>query len=251
MKLIFLPFFSLTFHAISLFGFNYDGFYLNDTIFLNDPNHQKILRTNFQKQVDQINSIEFSPSLSALLHHIPITAVRIMSPMGKTVTDWRARYHPLKTPLPISGSIELNTVYYSNSNYNPTYSNSLLHEFMHAIHDIYIPAGMMSPKIIGFYTDAKKYGCYGYSDKLALIKNRSSFPHKEYLFYNPQEFFACTASTFLLGTSIRHPFLREEIENEQPEYFAFLQKLFDPNASIEDSNFNPINNWYHLEHSTY
>ena len=43
---------------------------------------------------------------------------------------------------------------------------------------------------------------------------------------NPAEFFAVTASCYLNGTVARDPYTREAIRERQPDYYAYLSRLF-------------------------
>ncbi len=256
MKSLLLFFFIVIFHTVTLLGFDYAGFNLDDTLLQNNPTAREILRQHFRKQVDVVNSIPFPSYLCNLLHQISITGVitylNTDSSTGTKIdSHFTARYYPLV--IFFKGSyIELNASLCSNP--SPMADTTLLHEFMHGIHDIYISGGYLNTQIIKFYNDAKQRHCYGYSDALAScsgIYSLTPYPHTEYLFTNSKEFFACTAVSYLYGKSNMHPFSREEIQEEQPEYEAFLQELFDPNTSLEHSEFNALNHWHHLESSAY
>ncbi|MBM3857496.1 MAG: hypothetical protein FJ390_05985 [Verrucomicrobia bacterium] len=240
---------------MNLFGFEYGGFYLDDTIFQNDSVHQKTLRATFQKQVEVVNSIEFSPTLSNFLHQLFITAVIAYNPASSGKKDYAfiGRYIP-RTTIFGGAYITLNAAICGDPAHNFANYDTLLHECMHAIHDIYVPGRSMNPQIIAFYNHAKANYCYGYYDDLKScsdLYSKQPYPHQEYLFSNVNEFFACTATTFLSGKSHRHPFSREEIQEQQPEYYAFLQKFFGPDSNLEDSAFSSINNWYQAENYIY
>lgn len=91
----------------------------------------------------------------------------------------------------------------------------LLHEYMHVYHRDRLPGGFNNPAIEAFYQQALASGAY---------------PPGSYMLSNVKEFFAMTASCFLNGTVARPPFNREAIRAAQPEYYAFLSRLFGRRA---------------------
>lgn len=89
----------------------------------------------------------------------------------------------------------------------------LLHEFMHVYHHSKLPDGFRNPEIKGFYEEAV---------------SRNVWPSGSYMLKNPAEFFAMTASCYLYGTVARPPFTRQAIRTAQPDYYAYLERLFGP-----------------------
>ncbi len=87
----------------------------------------------------------------------------------------------------------------------------LLHEYMHAYHLFRLPGGFRNPDILRFYNEAVSSGLY---------------EQGSYMLTNPAEFFAMTASCYLNGALAREPYNRDEIRTRQPEYYAFLGRLF-------------------------
>lgn len=101
----------------------------------------------------------------------------------------------------------------------------LLHELLHAYHNVVIPEGFKNPTILAYYQDAK--GVY---------------PASAYVMKNEKEFFAVTGSVFLYGkTNVwqftgeagKEPFTRSMFKQKQPDYYRYLVWLFgyDPDTA--------------------
>lgn len=89
----------------------------------------------------------------------------------------------------------------------------LLHEYMHVLEYRTMPGGFHNATIGRFYREAAARGLY---------------PPESYMMSNPAEFFAVTASCFLHGSVARDPYTRETIRTRQPDYYAYLTRLFGP-----------------------
>jgi hypothetical protein len=95
----------------------------------------------------------------------------------------------------------------------------MLHELLHAYHNLVMPQGYKNSGILLQYNAAKSGNLY---------------PENAYLLTNAREFFAVTASVFLHGEdgSITRAMIREK----QPDYYRYLVWLFgldpDPVPSI-------------------
>ena len=89
----------------------------------------------------------------------------------------------------------------------------LLHEYMHVLNYKTMPQGFHNPTIVGFYKEALEKGLYRPG---------------AYMLLNPSEFFAITASCYLHGTVAREPFTKEAILEKQPDYYAYLARMFGP-----------------------
>lgn len=87
----------------------------------------------------------------------------------------------------------------------------LLHEYLHAYHNLRIPNGAAKAELREFYQ-----------------KGITAFPNYKgvYFLSNPREFFAVTASIYLFGNIPRPPFNSAAIEKAQPEYYKYLETLF-------------------------
>ena len=87
----------------------------------------------------------------------------------------------------------------------------LLHEYMHVLEYRKFPGGFRNATVGGFYEEARERGLY---------------PPDSYMMSNPAEFFAVTASCYLNGTVARDPYTRDAIRERQPDYYAYLSRLF-------------------------
>jgi hypothetical protein len=95
----------------------------------------------------------------------------------------------------------------------------ILHELLHAYHNVILPRGYKNPGILLYYGRAKDGQLY---------------PADAYLMTNAREFFAVTASVFLYGND--GPLSRSLIKEKQPDYYKYLVYLFgfdpDPASSV-------------------
>ena len=87
----------------------------------------------------------------------------------------------------------------------------LLHELLHAIHHSYMPNGFLNAEIISFY-------------RIAVSNNL--FPLKSHMLQNEREFFSCSATTFLFGTTGQEPFCRDRLCERLPDFAAYLSSIF-------------------------
>ncbi len=88
----------------------------------------------------------------------------------------------------------------------------LLHELLHAYHNLKIKDGFQNAQIRMFYEQA-----------------RNNYPNfqNEYFLSNAKEFFAVTASIYLFGDIPRPPFNKSAIKKSLPEYYKFLETLLE------------------------
>ena len=89
----------------------------------------------------------------------------------------------------------------------------LLHEYMHVLEYRSFPGGFHNATVGRFYDEARASGLY---------------PAESYMMSNPAEFFAVTASCYLNGTVARDPYTRAAIRERQPDYYAYLTRVFGP-----------------------
>ncbi len=89
----------------------------------------------------------------------------------------------------------------------------LLHEYMHVLEYRTFSGGFHNATVGRFYEEARERGLY---------------PQGAYMMSNPAEFFAVTASCYLHGTVARDPYTRAAIRERQPDYYAYLSRLFGP-----------------------
>ncbi|MBX9578257.1 MAG: hypothetical protein K2W97_07260 [Chthoniobacterales bacterium] len=240
MKPIFILFLVCAFSSIDLFGFEYGGFSLDDTILQNEAD-RVIVETTFKKQVDVVNAVTLPADMLAILHAVRIRATR-------DETDHYAGLYirgGYQSLFHFNGSeIFFNATFCLPNKLGSMGGTTLLHEFMHAIHDLYPPGNYNDLEVMGYFYEARHRDCYDFSD---YGSSNPYMQYQEYIFTNHLEFFAETAVTYLYGTSDMQPFSREAIQQEQPQYYAFLQRFFNP----ADSRYNPSYNWWNQEQTTY
>ncbi len=145
-----------------------------------------------EHQIDIVDSVGLSMSDLQLFRSLPIRVARGLGDTG--------HYSGGST-------VALNDL--SASDNRPI----LLHEYMHVLHHRRIPGGFHNPEIRHFFDEARSEGLY---------------QPDAYLMRNPGEFFAVTASCYLYGTVAREPFDRQTIRQRQPDYYAYLERLFGP-----------------------
>ena len=94
--------------------------------------------------------------------------------------------------------------------HNPT----LLHEYMHALHDKKLPGGFANKDITAAFQDA-------------FNVKRYEGTNGAYFLTNSHEFFAVTATLYLWGSlPYNRPYARGIIRELQPDYYKFLGRLF-------------------------
>lgn len=92
----------------------------------------------------------------------------------------------------------------------------LLHEYLHAYHDLKLPDGFQNAQIQKFYEEAK-----------AVYPNFTG----TYFLSNDREFFAVTASIYIFGNIPRPPFNQSTVKTAQPLYYQYLDSLFGQHKS--------------------
>ena len=97
-----------------------------------------------------------------------------------------------------------------------------LHELLHVFHHQQIANGWDNPDIIKYFKEAQERHYY----QLPHTKNPTFI---NYLMTNEYEFFACTATAFLVDFELFQPFNRDNVFQHQPEYYHYLQNLFGIN----------------------
>jgi hypothetical protein len=99
---------------------------------------------------------------------------------------------------------------------------TMLHELLHAYHNLKMPQGFHNAGVLLHYNIAKRHELY---------------PADEYLMTNEKEFFAVTASVFLYGNAHGEPGTRAKLKEKQPDYYHYLVYLFgfDPDRTPRTS----------------
>jgi hypothetical protein len=91
----------------------------------------------------------------------------------------------------------------------------LLHELLHAYHDLVLPDGVNNPAVMHFYQLALQYRLF---DPTAHVME------------NQKEFFAVNASVYLVGEIDQAPGTRARLVRQTPEYAAWLGRLLTASA---------------------
>lgn len=97
----------------------------------------------------------------------------------------------------------------------------MIHEYMHALHFLRLPGGVRNAQILSYYEQAEQMTAYNM---------------RSHMMSNVAEFFATTATSYLYGVTAQEPFSREKIKQNQPQYFAYLERLFGPQAGQYQGN---------------
>ncbi len=87
----------------------------------------------------------------------------------------------------------------------------LLHEMLHAYHDLKLEGGFMNKDILRYYLTAR---------------SRHLFDPHSHMMSNQREFFACAATTYLYGVTAQEPFTRERLKECDPEFYSYLESIF-------------------------
>jgi hypothetical protein len=189
-----------------------------------------------RQQLDIAESVRLPPNVLAFFHTIPfvvdeLTCVMADDPKSlpsacysqapvnlkrRSVepTVWDSKTHQWTNENPVNLAedtkrgvvmVHPNMLVATNSQ-NPI----LLHELLHAYHNVMIPEGSKNPAIVARYNDAKGAQLYPGA----------------YVMKNEREFFAVTASVFLYGKASQEPFTRSNLKQKQPDYYNYLVWLF-------------------------
>jgi hypothetical protein len=148
---------------------------------------------SIRKQIDLIEAAAMSPEQKTFIKSVPL--VTAPSPSGSD----NAAYG--------NGRVVLTTISFSPE------KPIILHELMHAYHDLKLPNGFGNADVERLYQQAKAGG---------------QFPANSYMLSNRVEYFAMMASVFLHGSAARDPFTRQAIKEKQPDCYAWLEKEFGP-----------------------
>jgi hypothetical protein len=97
----------------------------------------------------------------------------------------------------------------------------LIHEYMHALHFLYLPGRIRNSGILAAYEQAQQMTVYN---------------TRSHMMSNVAEFFATTATSYLYGITAQEPFSREKVKLNQPRYFDYLVQLFGPQAGQYQGN---------------
>jgi hypothetical protein len=199
----------------------------------------------FRRQLDVVESAGLSPKVLQFFHSVPIIASEMtcldegagiacygpVSPernqrMSSSFTTWdegKLRWtNPNFVDLAADagpGVIMVRPIMMKHAE-DPV----LLHEFLHAYHGKLMPQGFDNLGIRAYHAEAM---------------SKQVFSKEEYAMKNHKEFFAVTASIFLVGQESMHePKTRARLKEKLPKYYKYLVELFgfDP----DPSNVTPV-----------
>jgi hypothetical protein len=192
-----------------------------------------------RRQLDVIESAGFSPKVLQFFHTVPIVASEMAcldegaaaACYGSAVPDRGRRARGLTTwdhdklqwsnpdIVDLATDSGLGVVMLRPAMMKYAQDPVMLHEFLHVYHARLMPNGFENKGIKDFYGQAK---------------GKQLFEKDAYVMKNQKEFFAVTASIFLVGKDAVHePHTRAQLKEKQPEYFKYLVGVFgfDPDAS--------------------
>lgn len=178
----------------------YRGFTIDDSAVRTIANHEALLGAT-QEQIDIVQAVGLPVDVLQFMHQVKFELV----PAGTFRSPTPGRYTGRG-----GQSVQVSAAIVTTG-HKPV----LLHELMHAYHDQRLPQGFRNTKILGFYQQAK---------------GLPAFAAKSHMMQNDKEFFACAATTFLLGVTAQEPFERNKVRDAQPDFHRFLQELFGPAA---------------------
>jgi len=178
----------------------YRGFTIDGSLVVKAANFEAILAAT-REQIDMVHAVGLPADILAFCASVKF---RLM-PDGSFAGSTPGRY--------VGGGDQ--SVQVSTKIVTTGHKPVLLHELLHAYHDQRIERGYRNRAILGFYEKAKAISAYA---------------AKSHMMSNEKEFFACAATTYLFGVTAQEPFRREKVRDSQPEFQAYLQKLFGPGA---------------------
>lgn len=182
----------------------YRDFSIDDSAVADRPSAKKV-RPAIKAQVDMVLAVGLPPAAIESLRRVKI----VILPDGSFQSRTPGRYIPAKR------QVEMVEGFMQHAG-RPV----LLHELMHGYQHQILPDGAKNSELVEFFARAGQTAAYS---------------AKSHMMSNIGEFFACTTTAYLYGATAQEPFTREKIRQSQPNYFAWLQARFGPDAG----NFEP------------
>jgi hypothetical protein len=200
------------------------------------------IEDNLRHQLDMVANAGFSPRVLEFFHSIPIMASeadcleigaglacygpiaparRNHKTLGLTMWDHDKQQWTNPDVVDLAADSGRGVIMVRPNMMQHTDDPILLHEFLHAFNGHMMSLGFDNLGIRGYYSEAQSKKVFG--DK------------KSYTLFNPQEFFAVTASIFLAGKeSIHEPKTRAALKEKMPDYYKYLVGVFgfDPDPSL-------------------
>ena len=177
----------------------YRGFTIDDSLVQNMANLEAV-RTAIKEQIDIVCVVGVSTQTLAFFQTVPLKIV----PMGTIARGSPGLYAQKDKSVKIVSGI-------TGVGHKPV----LLHEYLHAYHDQRMEGRFRNPVVLDYYQHARTL---------------NAFAANSHMMDNAQEFFACSATTYLFGVTAQEPFQRDKIKDKQPDVFEYLKKLFGPDA---------------------
>lgn len=170
---------------------DFQGFKADYSQVRNLPQIEMVIKA-VKRQIEIVGEVNLSRENTDFFKSVPVVII------------------PDSSGTPGSYSFEKNIVYLKARDLEAN-KPILLHEYLHAYHNLRIPNGAAKAELRDFYQ-----------------KGIAAFPNYKgvYFLSNPREFFAVTASIYLFGDIPRPPFNLAAIEKGQPDYYKYLETLF-------------------------
>ncbi len=175
----------------------YRGFTIIDSQVQSIEKHEKLWAA-MKDQIDIVYEVGLSAEVLTFFQSVPVELVPAETIKGPGRYAGKLRGVQLAASLTTAGHKPI-----------------LLHELLHAYHAQRIDQGFKNPDILKYFERGKQVAAYS---------------SKSHMLQNPQEFFACAATTYLFGVTAQEPFQRGKVKDNQPEFFAYLRALFGPTA---------------------
>jgi hypothetical protein len=193
-----------------------------------------------KRQLDVVEEVGLSPKVLQFFHTVPIVAsemacidegaaiacygAQVPERTGRadrTFTTWDSKNLRWSNPnfIDLAADAGTGVIKLRPNMLKYTEDPVILHELLHAYHGKLMPQGFDNLGVRAYHADAM---------------GKNVFPKEEYAMKNPQEFFAVTASIFLVGKeSIHEPHTRALLKEKPPKYYKYLVELFgfDPEPS--------------------
>jgi hypothetical protein len=204
------------------------------------------IEENLKHQLDMVADAGFSPRVLEFFHSIPIMASeadclelgagfacyasfapirRNHKSLGLTVWDHDTQQWSNPDVVDLAADSGRGVIMIRPSMVQHSDDPIMLHEFLHAFNGHLMSLGFDNLGIKAFYSEAKGKNLFG--------------DRKSYTMFNPQEFFAVTASIFLAGKESMHePKTRAALKEKAPDYYKYLVGVFgfDPDPSLPDKD---------------
>jgi hypothetical protein len=150
------------------------------------------LAASLRAQVDLVESLRINPAIKAFFRSQPIE-IDPTTPGGPGDYDFVAhRLHLSVAIVPPDNPI-------------------LLHELLHAFHDLRLSGGRGNATVLEFYRRAQ------------VVR---AFPAASYVMKNPVEFFAMCAAAVLWGREARPPYTRANLRAHMPRFHDWIVATF-------------------------